>query len=94
MFFLLLSIADFPHLFPPFLCVCFVFMWLLTIIYTYFIFLQLDNGIPIESWFEDRGDTELLKLSAFLHQLLVNGGDVRPLVREKFRVHRLVEDAR
>jgi len=53
---------------------------------------QLDNGIPIESWFEDRNDTELLKLSAFLHQLL-GQHDVRPLVRDKFRVHRLVEDA-
>lgn len=55
--------------------------------------LQLDNGIPIESWFDDRGDTELLKLSAFLHQLL-GQGDVRPFVRDKFRVHRLVDEAR
>ena len=46
---------------------------------------QLDNGIPIESWFEDKGDTELLKLSAFVHQLL-GKEDVRPIVREKFKV--------
>ncbi len=55
--------------------------------------MQLDNGIPIESWFDERSDTELLKLSAFLHQLL-GQADVRPIVREKFRVHRLVEESR
>ena len=53
---------------------------------------QLDNGIPIESWFDDKGDTELLKLSAFVHQLL-GKDDVRPIVRDKFKVHRLVEEA-
>jgi CTD small phosphatase-like protein 2 len=54
---------------------------------------QVDNGIPIESWFEDRGDTELLKLAAFLNTL-VGVPDVRPVVRDKFRLYKLVEDAR
>jgi CTD small phosphatase-like protein 2 len=54
---------------------------------------QLDNGIPIESWFDDRGDTELLKLSAFLHQL-IGQTDVRPVVRDKFRVHKLVDESK
>jgi hypothetical protein len=54
--------------------------------------LQLDNGIPIESWFDDRGDTELLKLVRFL-ETIQHSGDVRPLVREKFKLHKLVSDA-
>lgn len=53
---------------------------------------QIDNGIPIESWFDDRTDTELLKLEAFL-MTLVGCDDVRPLIREKFQTFRLVQEA-
>ena len=53
---------------------------------------QVDNGIPIESWFDDRGDTELLKLIRFLDPLQA-APDVRPLVRDRFRVWKLVADA-
>ena len=54
---------------------------------------QLDNGIPIESWFDDERDTELLKLAEFLKKI-VDTGDVRPTVREHFKSYTLVEKAR
>ena len=53
---------------------------------------QIDNGIPIESWFDDPHDTELLKLEQFL-RTLKGAEDVRPLVRAKFQTFRLIDDA-
>lgn len=53
---------------------------------------QVDNGIPIESWFDDPHDTELLKLEQFL-RTLKGARDVRPLVRAKFQTHRLISEA-
>lgn len=53
---------------------------------------QVDNGIPIESWFDDPRDTELLKLERFL-RTLHGVDDVRTVVRKTFQTHRLVEEA-
>lgn len=54
---------------------------------------QVDNGIPIESWFDDDSDTELLKLVGFLRKVY-EGNDVRPVVREQFKTFDLVSKAR
>ncbi|GMI42776.1 hypothetical protein TrCOL_g3818 [Triparma columacea] len=54
---------------------------------------QVDNGIPIESWFDDRKDRELLKLEEFLRTKLLGAKDVRPVVREQFATWNLVKNA-
>jgi len=50
---------------------------------------QLDNGIPIESWFDDDNDNELLNLIPFL-RTLKDVKDVRPLIRETFKLTEFV----
>lgn len=54
---------------------------------------HINNGIPIESWYDDDDDNELLKLIGFLKRLL-NGEDVRPIVREHFKTYQLVSKAK
>lgn len=53
---------------------------------------QVDNGIPIESWFDDRNDTELLKLERFL-RTLHGVKDVRSVVRRSFQTYKLIANA-
>ena len=51
---------------------------------------QLDNGIPCESWFDDEHDCELLNLIPFLRHLK-DVSDVRPYVRQTFRLQEFVD---
>ncbi|KAH1226896.1 CTD small phosphatase-like protein 2 [Glycine max] len=53
---------------------------------------QVDNGIPIESWFDDRSDQELLLLLPFLESL-VGVDDVRPLIAKKFNLREKIAAA-
>eukprot|EP00998_Keelungia_sp_KM082_P005302 NODE_1684_length_1250_cov_68.676759_g1669_i0.p1 GENE.NODE_1684_length_1250_cov_68.676759_g1669_i0~~NODE_1684_length_1250_cov_68.676759_g1669_i0.p1 ORF type:complete len:352 (-),score=62.05 NODE_1684_length_1250_cov_68.676759_g1669_i0:152-1207(-) len=46
---------------------------------------QVDNGIPILSYFEGHDDKELYKLVPFLEELSM-ADDVRPLIRQKFNL--------
>lgn len=55
-----------------------------------FPFRQVDNGIPIESWFDDDTDEELLNVLPFL-QSLTDAADVRPLVRRQFGMQALID---
>ncbi|KAI8321170.1 hypothetical protein GQ54DRAFT_262305 [Martensiomyces pterosporus] len=54
---------------------------------------QQSNGIPIESWYEDKGDRELLRLMEFL-ETLVGADDVRPVVDAQFKTKEKVAEAK
>lgn len=45
--------------------------------------LQVNNGIPIKSWFDDKSDCALITLLPFL-ETLVDVEDVRPIIAKKF----------
>ncbi|KAL5552601.1 hypothetical protein UlMin_040002 [Ulmus minor] len=53
---------------------------------------QVDNGIPIESWFDDRSDKELLLLLPFLESL-VGVEDVRTLIAKRFNLREKISAA-
>nr|CCA14570.1 nuclear LIM factor interactorinteracting protein hyphal form putative [Albugo laibachii Nc14] len=53
---------------------------------------QVNNGIPIESWFNDERDRELLHLLPFLESL-VDVEDVRPVIERQFQISKLIDDA-
>ena len=51
---------------------------------------QVDNGVPIESWFDDQSDRQLLKLMPLLARL-AQAQDVRPVLRKKFALEERIE---
>ena len=53
---------------------------------------QCDNGVPIESWFDDDNDRQLLKLIPLLGRL-ANAEDVRPVLKNKFDLHERIRVA-
>ena len=53
---------------------------------------QPDNGIPIRSYFDSKDDVELPKLLPFLQRLSL-AEDVRPLLRQRYKVYAKIEHA-
>eukprot|EP00644_Phytophthora_capsici_P014981 jgi/Phyca11/128492/e_gw1.76.96.1 len=51
---------------------------------------QVSNGIPIETWYDDPADAELLNLLPFLESL-VDADDVRPIVEQQFQIQKLID---
>lgn len=51
---------------------------------------QINNGIPIETWYDDEADAELLNLLPFLESL-ADVADVRPIVEKQFQIQRLID---
>lgn len=45
--------------------------------------LQVNNGIPIKSWFDDPSDSALISLLPFL-ETLADADDVRPIIAKRF----------
>ncbi|KAL0842970.1 hypothetical protein Bca101_016215 [Brassica carinata] len=53
---------------------------------------QVENGVPIESWFNDPSDKELLHLLPFLESL-IGAEDVRPMIAKKFNLKEKIDAA-
>jgi len=54
---------------------------------------QVDNGIPIVSWYNDRHDSELLKMLPLLMKLRTLS-DVRPALKKYFQINKLLKSVK
>ena len=52
--------------------------------------LHYDNAIPISSWFDEPRDTDLIRLLPLLRRL-AKASDVRPILRERFKLYERIE---
>jgi CTD small phosphatase-like protein 2 len=52
---------------------------------------QMDHGIPIISWYDDRNDKELYNLISYL-RVLSSMKDPRVINRHTFKLHSLYDD--
>ncbi|KAF9273911.1 hypothetical protein BGZ68_001097 [Mortierella alpina] len=53
---------------------------------------QISNGIPIESWYDDKSDRELSKVMSFL-ETLEGVDDVRPKIDEQYKLQERIQKA-
>ncbi|KAG0095580.1 hypothetical protein BGZ93_005690 [Podila epicladia] len=53
---------------------------------------QISNGIPIESWYDDKSDRELTKVMMFL-ETLQGVEDVRPRIDEQYKLQERIQRA-
>lgn len=53
---------------------------------------QINNGIPILSWYNDTSDRELKKMSNILDDIRTNYDDVREYIRETFQIKSTIQN--
>lgn len=53
---------------------------------------QISNGIPIESWYDDKSDRELYKVMSFL-ETIGSAEDVRPRIDEQYKLQEKIQKA-
>jgi hypothetical protein len=62
------------------------------IVFSLFLIIFIDNGIPIDSFYDDPKDRALLQLMDFLPAIKheAEGGDVRPVLSKHFNTKEVV----
>jgi CTD small phosphatase-like protein 2 len=57
----------------------------------YSYYFQMENGVPIVPYYDCKEDVELLQLEKFLMEKVHPCDDVRPVLKEYFKLHRYIE---